>query len=116
MALNSSWQLADDVSVDATDCIERIRTSVTATEFGLKIQAVAAHVLLRLDYRITEVNQPGHPDITAIRDGTEYRFEVEAEFIRPTPRKLTEADFASLVGIPGAVGYYARAVRLPAPR
>lgn len=116
MALNSSWQLDDVVSVDAGDCIERIRTSATATEFGLKIQAVAAHLLLRLNYRITAVNQPGHPDIVAIRDGIEYRFEVEAEFIRPTPRKLTEADFTSLVGIPGVVGYYARAIRLPSPR
>lgn len=116
MGLNSSSQLDSVAGVGASDCIERIRSSTSASEFGLKIQAVAAHLLLRLNYRITAVNQPGHPDIVAVRDGTEYRFEVEAEFTKPTPRKLTEADFASLMGSPGVVGYYARAIRLPSPR
>ena len=116
MVLNSLSQLNSATGVAATECIERIRSGTSSSEFGLKIQAVAAHVLLRLNYRITTVNQPGHPDIAAIRDGTEYRFEVEAEFTKPTPRKLTEADFASLTGVPGVVGYYARAILLPSPR
>ena len=116
MGLNWLSQPDNVANVGASDCIERLRSSTSANEFGLKIQAVAAHVLLQLNYRITAVNQPGHPDIVAVHGGVEYRFEVEAEFTRPTPRKLTEADFASLTGTPGVIGYYARAIRLPSPR
>lgn len=113
MALNWSSQPDRGADVGASECIDRIRSDNAC---GLKVQAVAAHVLLRLNYRITAVNNPGHPDIAAMLGGVEYRFEVEAECIGPTPRQLTEADFASLVNIPGVVGYYARAVRLPHPR
>ncbi len=100
---------------DAIECIERIRSGISAVEFGYKIQAVTAHVLLRLDYRIDAVNRSGHPDIVAVRDGREFRFEVEAEAFGPRPRKLTDADFASLIGTPNIVGYYALAISFPKP-
>ena len=100
---------------DAIECIERIRSGISAVEFGYKIQAVAAHVLLRLDYRIDAVNRSGHPDIVAVRDGREFRFEVEAEAFGPRPRKLTAADFASLTEVPNIVGYYALAISFPKP-
>ena len=100
---------------DASECIERIRSSVSAVEFGYKIQAVAAHILLRLGYRIEAVNRAGHPDIVAIREGREFRFEVEAEAFGPRPRQLTAADFASLTEAPNIVGYYALAISFPKP-
>ena len=101
--------------LDATDCINHIRSDVTATEFGYKIQALAGHVLLRLGYRIEALNRAGHPDIIAMKQGKEYRFEVEAEVGRPHPRKLSDEDFASLLGVPDGFGYYALAVISPAP-
>ena len=100
---------------DASECIERIRSGISAVEFGYKIQALASHVLLRLGYRIEAVNRAGHPDIVAIRGGREFRFEVEAEAFGPRPRQLTDADFASLIETPNIVGYYALAISCPKP-
>lgn len=83
---------------------------------GYKIQSLAAHVLLRLDYQILEINSTGHPDIVASKDGREYRFEIEAEVKGPRLRKLTEADFASLIKTPGVTGFFALAIHVPEPR
>ncbi len=103
------------VRPDASECIERIRSGISAGEFGYKIQALAAHVLLRLGYRIEAVNRSGHPDIIAFRDSREFRFEVEAEAFGPRPRQLTAADFASLTEAPNIFGYYALAISCPQP-
>ena len=100
---------------DASECIERIRSNVSPVEFGYKIQALAAHVLLQLGYRIEAVNRSGHPDIVAVRNGREFRFEVEAEAFGPRPRQLTAADLASLTEAPSIVGYYALAISFPKP-
>ena len=105
----------DRAKSNAFECVERIRSSVSPGEFGYKIQALAAHVLLRLGYRIEAVNRSGHPDIVAVRGGREFRFEVEAEAFGPRPRKLTAADFASLTETPNIVGYYALAISFPKP-
>ena len=101
--------------LDVSECIERIRSGISAVEFGYKIQAVAAHVLLRLGYRIEAVNRSGHPDIVAISGGREFRFEVEAEAFGPRHRQLTDADFASLIETPNIVGYYALTISFPKP-
>lgn len=101
--------------LSASECIERIRTGISPAEFGYKIQALAAHVLLRLNYQVDEVNPSGHPDIVATKDGREFRFEVEAEVIGPRPRKLTDADFAMLTETSNVVGYYALAISFPKP-
>lgn len=80
------------------------------------MQALAAHVLLRLNCQIASINRLGHPDVIATLAGKELRFEVEAEIAGPRPRQLTKADFDSLIGVPGVSGYYALAVRFPTPR
>ena len=90
-----------------------MRSSLTWSNFGYKIQALAAHVLLRIRYQVTEINQSGHPDITAFWDGKEFRFEVEAEVTQPRLRQLTKADFDSLIATP--YGYYALAISFPSP-
>lgn len=113
MAPNLSSQLDGQC---ARECIDRIRSGVSPAEFGYKVQALAAHVLLRLGYRIDAVNQSGHPDIIASWGGREFRFEVEAQVGRPRARKLTDADFASLTRAGGVTGYYALAIAFPAPR
>ncbi len=103
----NSWSI-----LDAGGCIERMRLKA---DFGYKVQAIAAHVLLRLGYQIEAVNQSGHPDIVAVRHGMEFRFEVEAEVGSPRPRKLADADFASLLEVPNEFGYYALAISFPTP-
>lgn len=116
MALNSPSKPDSREGRCARECIDRIRSDASPAEFGFKVQALAAHVLLRLGYQIDAVNQSGHPDIVATWAGREFRFEVEAEVGRPRPRKLTDADFASLIGDSGAIGYYALAIAFPAPK
>ena len=106
----------DLATLQASDCVEDMRLSVSPSEFGYKVQALAAHVLLRLNYRVEEINQFGHPDIVATRDMEELRFEIEAEVSGPRPRQLTDDDFASLTDLSGAVGYFALAISLPTPR
>ncbi len=103
------------MSAGAVECLERLRSSISASEYGYKIQALAGHVLLRLGYRIQAINQSGHPDIVATRGGAEYRFEVEAEFGNPRPRKLTDADLESLAGVPNVYGFFALAISFPRP-
>ena len=101
---------------EATECIDRIRSSLSDSAFGFKVQALAGHVLLRLGYRVVEINSSGHPDIVASRDGKTFCFEVEAEAGAPRLRKLTVADLASLTNVPGIIGYYALAISVPTPR
>ena len=72
--------------------------------------------MLRLGFQVSKVNQSGHPDIIASIGGTEFRFEVESEVTSPRRRKLTVADFASLVNVPNVTGYYALAITFPSPR
>lgn len=98
------------------ELVDRIIAELSDSALGFKVQALAAHVLLRLGYQIAEINNSGHPDIVASKDGTEYRFEVEVEVKGPRLRKLTEADFDSLTGSPGAIGYFALAIHIPEPR
>jgi len=73
-------------------------------------------VLLRLGYRIDEINSSGHPDIVANRDGRTFCFEIETEVGATRLRKLTDADLISLTDPPGIIGYYALAVSIPTPR
>ena len=103
----------DLAMLQATECIEQMRLSVEPPEFGYKIQALAAHVLLRLDCQVQEINQYGHPDIVATRDAEELRFEIEAEVGGPRLRQLTNQDFASLIDSSGAVGYLCLGYQFP---
>lgn len=100
----------------ASECVEDMRLGSSAAEFGYKVQALAAHVLLRLNCQVTAINQVGHPDIVAARDMFEFRFEIEAEVGGPRLRQLTDEDFNSLIDSSGAVGYYALAISFPSPR
>lgn len=105
-----------DVVHGSRECIERIRAGISDEAFGYKVQALAAHVLLRLGHQIGAVNQSGHPDIATTRDGREFRFEVEAEAKRPRLRKPTDADFTSLLEATNGAGYYALAISFPKPK
>lgn len=83
-------------------------------EFGYKIQALAAHVLLGLNHRVAAVNATRHPDVVTMKGGQEFRFEVEAEVVGVKRALLTPSDFAGLLS-PGVVGFYALAVSFPRP-
>ena len=90
----------------AVDCLMRLRSETSTGEFGYKIQAIAAHVLVTLSHRVVEVNNSGHPDIVSHKDGREFRFEVEAEVTGSRKHMLTRSDFEGLIGA-GIFGYFA---------
>ena len=106
----------DVAALQAADCLENLHLSTSPAEFGYKVQALAAHVLLRLNFAVEEINPSGHPDIVATRGMDKLHFEVEAEVAGPRPRKLTDEDFDALTELPGGVGYFALAISFPTPR
>ena len=106
----------DVAALQAADCLENLHLSTSSAEFGYKVQALAAHVLLRLNFGVEEVNRSGHPDIVATRGMDKLHFEVEAEVVGPRPRQLTKEDFGALTELPGGVGYFALAISSPTPR
>ncbi len=108
--------MSNHENTKASECIDQIRASLSESAFGFKVQALAGHVLIRLGYRVDEINSSGHPDIVARRDDRKFYFEVEAEVGATRLRKLTAADLASLTGSPGIMGYYALAIIIPSPR
>ena len=108
--------MSDLAALEAASCIENLHLSVSSAEFGYKVQALAAHVLLRLNHEVEQVNRSGHPDIVATRGMYKSHFEVEAEVAGPRPRQLTEEDFSALTELPDGVGYFALAISFPTPR
>ncbi len=98
----------------ALECLRRLRSQTSPGEFGYKIQALAAHVLVGLNHRVVAVNPRGHPDVVSVKDGQEFRFEVEAEVVGVRRRMLTSSDFAGLTS-PGVLGYFALGVSFPRP-
>ena len=107
--------MASPGQVVAVDCLRRMRSESSRGEFGYKIQALAAHVLVGLKHRILQVNHTGHPDIVSVKDGQEFRFEVEAEVVGAGKRMLGTADFEGLLGSAGVEAYFALAVSFPRP-
>ena len=114
MGQNSS--IDEMAAIHAAHCIDDLRLSLSASEFGYRMQAVAAHILLRLNYEVQDIRRSGHPDIIATRGVDEYRFEIEAEVVGRRARQLKRADFESLLDVTGAAGYFALAIGSPRPR
>lgn len=103
-------------ALQAADCLEKLRLSVSYAEFGYKVQALAGHVLLRLNYGIQAINRSGHPDIVATMGMDKLHFEVEAEVAGPRPRQLTGEDIRALTELTDGLGYFALAISFPTPR
>ena len=117
MKVDRNWSRSTASSAQravAVECLNRLRSRTSAGEFGYRIQALAAHVLLGLNHCVVAVNPKGHPDLVSVKGGQEFRFEVEAEVIGFRRRMLTKSDFAGLLS-PGIVGYFALAVSFPRP-
>ena len=102
------------MGTSARACLDRLLLESDDKAFGFKMQAVAAHILLRLGHTVLNVKRVGHPDIVTLKDGVEHRFEVEAEVRGHRKRMLEEADFVGLTAT-DAVGYFALAVSFPQP-
>ena len=92
---------------DAARLLADLRNDVGNRGFGIVVQALFAHVLLRLGGRVLEVNHPGHPDILATLAGQVYSIEVEAATRKTLPRQLEQGDLDVLQVIrDGERGYF----------
>lgn len=81
---------------------------VGVAEYGYRLQGLAAHVLLRLGWVVTEINAIGHPDISASRAGRAIRLEVECDTGGHACRQPALADLEGLRPLaPGDSGYFA---------
>ena len=102
---------------EAGKCLETLRGAVGLSEFGYRIQGLAAHVLLRIGARVLEVNSQGHPDIIAETDKGLIRIEVEADIHGSRARALTEEVLDGMEPRSAAdKGYFALALCGPYPR
>ena len=63
---------------DIKSMLDSLRADVGDSEFGYRMQAFFAHVLLELGDTITEINQKGHPDIKAVKGGQTKLFQVKS--------------------------------------
>jgi hypothetical protein len=105
-----------NVTRQAGRVLESLLAQVGPVEMGFRVQGLAAHMLLALGYRISEVNSSGHPDVVAQGTRGVVRVEVEADtrgigVHLPKPEDLT----ALSPQTPGDRGYFAIAVCSPLP-
>ena len=92
---------------DAARILAELRSDVGFSRFGLVIQALFAHVLLRIGAQVIDVRNPGHPDIIAKLDGNLQNIEVEVANRKTIVRRLDLGDLDVLQhGGTGEVGFY----------
>jgi hypothetical protein len=89
--------------------LDRLRSECGHSEFGYRMQAILAHVLLRLGARILEINPQGHPDIAAEFLGRHIRIQVKAVLHSDAGSELTigPEDYAGIALTGYADGYLA---------
>jgi len=73
-----------------------LRENVGDSDFGLRIQGLFAHVLIRIGIKIIDVNSQGHPDIVGEVENRRIRIEVEAAVERGRKRIIKEDDIEAI--------------------
>lgn len=92
---------------EAAKLLTHLRNDVGFHRFGIVVQALFAHVLLRLGGNVLDVKHPGHPDIRAVLAGQQYNIEVETATKKTLPRQLERGDLDVLQDCrEGELGYY----------
>ena len=92
---------------DAAKLLTELRNDVGFPTFGLVVQALFAHVLVRLGGNVLSIKSPGHPDIRAVLAGQLYNIEVETATRKTLPRQLEQGDLNVLQDLrEGERGYY----------
>ena len=95
------------LTYDAAILMVNLRREIGFSKFGLVVQALFAHVILRLGGKVLDIKNPGHPDIYAVMNGQLYYIEVETAMRKTIPRRLEQGDLdVLLVTREGERGYY----------
>lgn len=81
---------------DAARVVANLTAEMSLSRFGLLIQALFAHVLVRLGANVLEIRTPGHPDISAVLAGNLHKIEVEAASRKTHVRRLDPGDLEVL--------------------
>ena len=99
----------NDQQFTATPLLEALRIQCGDSEFGYRMQALFAHVLIRLGAKVLEINAKGHPDIKVMLGQELMLIQVKsAEHAGPWVQfNLSEADFAGITSNDRAAGYLA---------
>ena len=97
--------------------LEKLLADVGPIEMGFRVQGLAAHIVLALGYRVTEVKSSGHPDLTAQGELGIVRVEVEADTMGIGIHLPGSDDLAALRARSSYdQGYFAVAICSPLPR
>ena len=82
---------------DAAGLLANLRREVCFRTYGLVVQALFAHTLMKLGGVVLEIKNPGHPDIRMILGGLRYNIEVETASRKTLPRQLERGRRSRLV-------------------
>jgi hypothetical protein len=63
---------------EAGDILKQLCNQCGDIEFGYRMQALFAHILMKKEWNIVEVNAQGHPDIRAERGGESLLVQVKS--------------------------------------
>ena len=88
--------MTSQLRYDAARVLSELRSDVGFSRFGLVIQALFAHVLIRMGGQVIDVRTPGHPDIIAKLNGNLQNIEVEAASRKTIARRLERGDLEVL--------------------
>jgi hypothetical protein len=80
------------------DILDDLRAACGDSEFGYRMQALFAHVILRLNGRVIEINAQGHPDIRAWLGRRELLIQVKT-FWHRYPTSVFELSTEDVGGI-----------------
>lgn len=78
--------------------LDGLRAEFGDSDFGYRVQALFAHVLLRLGAGVREINQQGHPDIRAELNGQLHLIQVKSISHSNVPCSIV-VEQADLAGI-----------------
>jgi hypothetical protein len=100
---------ADKLQFAVKPVLENLRANCGDSEFGYRMQALFAHVLMRLGATVLEINAKGHPDIKALMGQELMLVQVKsAGHSGPSSMfSLSDSDFAGIASDERAAGYLA---------
>jgi hypothetical protein len=98
-----------DSSFETSSILQALRIRCGDVEFGYRMQAIFAHILMRQGWRIIEINAQGHPDIRASMADQEVLVQVKSVSHRTANSiiELSNEDVAGVTALGRRAGWFA---------